>query len=221
MIATLVILHGWGSDLARWRPLVDQLRASGLIIVLPPLPQDKVRHTAEFADWVFQKTKTLAPFILVGHSFGGQIAINFTARHPDRVKKLILIASAGVRWPSWKRRIVTPLAKLFRGFVREKAKLFFYRLLLATDYYRSNPKMRETMAKILTEDQQSNMVKVKVPTLIIWGKADSYTPLKDGQLTHKLIKSSQLEIIANGRHGLPFTHTQLLKEKLLWFIGLK
>jgi len=185
------------------------------------LPQDKVRNIADFTEWVFQKTKTLAPFILIGHSFGGQIAINFTAGHPERVKKLILIASAGVRKPSWKRRVIIPFVKLFRGQIREKAKSFFYRLFLTTDYYRANPIMRKTMAIILTEDQQENMIKIKTPTLMIWGKTDNYTPLKDGLLTHKLIKQSKLEIIPDGRHGLPFTHTHQLKEKILWFIGLK
>ncbi|MDZ4229468.1 MAG: alpha/beta hydrolase, partial [Patescibacteria group bacterium] len=133
----------------------------------------------------------------------------------------ILIASAGVRRPSWKRRILTPLAKLLRGHVREKTKSLFYRLLLATDYYRANPQMRKTMAMILTEDQQENMIKVKTPTLIIWGSADRYTLLKDGRLTHQLIKRSHLDVIGGAGHGLPFTHVTQLKEKILWFIGSK
>jgi len=207
---TIVILHGWGSTPARWRPLVNKLKAVGLKVVLPSLPQDKVRSTAEFSDWFYQKTKTLAPFFLAGHSFGGQIAINFAAGHPERVKKLILIASAGVRRPSWKRKIATPLAKLLRGYVREKAKSFLYRLLLATDYYRANPQMRKTMTIILTEDQQKNMTKVTAPTVIIWGESDRYTPLKDGRLTHRLIKNSQFEVFPDARHGLPFTHSQAL-----------
>jgi pimeloyl-ACP methyl ester carboxylesterase len=200
---------------------VSGLKAAGLTVVLPKLPKDKVRNIADFSAWLEEKTKTLAPFVLLGHSFGGQIAIHFAATHPGRVKKLILIASAGVRRPSLKRRLITPLAKLLKGVVKEKAKSLLYRLLLATDYYRANPKERETMAVILTEDQQKNMAKIKSPTLIIWGAADRYTPLKDGQLTHKLIGPSQLEVIMGARHGLPFTHTQALKEKILWFIGSK
>ncbi|MEK7622718.1 MAG: alpha/beta hydrolase [Patescibacteria group bacterium] len=221
MAETLVILHGWGSDLSRWKPLVKKLKSTGLFVILPGLPQDKVRNIADFSDWLYQKTKTLPPFFLAGHSFGGQIAINFAANHPERVKKLILIASAGIRRPSWKRKIITPLAKLLRGYLREKAKSLLYRLLLATDYYRANPKMRQTMAIILTEDQQKNMVKVKAPTLIIWGKFDHYTPLKDGRLIHELINHSRFFVISDAQHGLPFTHIKPLKEKILWFIGSK
>lgn len=219
MVPTLVILHGWGSSVPRWRPLVKRLEASGITVFLPQLPEDKVRNIADFSNWFLKKTNHLAPFFLLGHSFGGQIAINFAARYPGRVKKLILLASAGVRKPSWKRKLITPLAKLLRGHVREKTKSWLYRLLLATDYYRANPQTRKTMAIILTEDQQENMVKIKAPTLIIWGEADRYTPLKDGRLTHQLIKSSRLDIIGGARHALPFTHAEQIKEKILWFIG--
>jgi pimeloyl-ACP methyl ester carboxylesterase len=221
MKPTLVILHGWGGDLSRWQPLVEMLKAGGINVFIPQLPEDKVRNVAAFSRWLDQKTAKVEPFYLLGHSFGGQIAINFGATHPERVRKLILVNSAGVRRPSLKRKILAPVAKLLRGVVREKAKSLLYRLLLSTDYYQANPKMRQTMALILTEDQRENMKKIKAPTLIIWGQKDSYTPLKDGRLTHELIKNSQFEVVSGATHGLPFTHTQRLKEKILWFIGSK
>lgn len=221
MKPTLVILHGWGSDLSRWQPLVKSLENAGVDVFMPRLPEDKVRNVADFSRWLEQKTAGFKSFNLLGHSFGGQVAIDFCATHPDRVRKLILVASAGVRRPSLKRKILAPLARLLRGHVREKAKAFLYRLLLATDYYKANPEMRKTMALILTEDQQANMKKITAPTLIIWGQDDSYTPLKDGRLTHELIKGSRFEAVRGAKHGLPFTHTLLLKDKILWFISSK
>lgn len=215
---TIVILHGWGSVIKRWLPVKKLLENKGFKVYLPKLPGDQVRNTADYSDWVCNYTRNLKPFCLLGHSFGGQIAINFTARYPGRVKRLILVNSVGVRRPSWKRKIIVPLAKLFRGYVHEAIKSLFYRLLLATDYYRANPKMRQTMARILTDDQQENMTKINIPTLIIWGRADRYTPLKDGRLTHRLIKNSLLEIF-NARHGLPFTHSQALVSIVKNFIN--
>ena len=216
MAGTIVILHGWGSQLSRWRPLVAALEKK-LSVVLPSLPQDKVRPTAAFAEWLNQTTNSLPPFILLGHSFGGQIAINFVARYPHRVKKLILIASAGIRRPSLKARLLLPLAKILK-FMPDRLKQLAYRAIRETDYVNAGPMMRETMNLILKEDQQANMVKIKVPTLIIWGETDRYTPLKDGRLTHELIKSSRFILVRGGGHSLPFTHVQFLKEKILWFI---
>jgi len=80
--------------------------------------------------------------------------------------------------------------------------------------------MKDTMKLILKEDQQENMKKIVTPTLILWGGQDRYTPLRDGRLTHKLINNSTLEVLT-GKHGLPFTHAETLKEKILWFIGSK
>jgi len=217
---TLVILHGWGSDLARWRPLVDQLKAAGLKVFLPRLPQDKARNTADFADWIDKKTKTLGRFFLVGHSFGGQIAINFAARYPGRVKKLILLASAGIRRPSVKSALFLPLAKLLK-FAPLKFKRLAYRAIGATDYVKAGPIMKETMKLILRDDQQTNLKKIIVPTLLLWGEHDRYTPLSDGRLIQTLIPNSQLIIFPDGRHGLPFSHARQIKEKILWFIGSK
>ncbi|MDZ7587571.1 MAG: alpha/beta hydrolase [Patescibacteria group bacterium] len=215
---TIVILHGWNSNLKYWLPVKKLLVDKGFKVYLPKLPSDRIRNTTAYSVWVSNYTKKLKPFYLVGHSFGGQIAINFTARYPDRIKRLILVNSAGVRRPSWKRKIIAPLAKLLRGYVHEKAKYFLYHLLLATDYYRANPKMRQTMARILTDDQQKNMTKINIPTLIIWGKDDHYTPLKDGRLTHRLIKNSLLEIF-EARHNLPFTHSEALISLVNKFIN--
>jgi len=211
----LVILHGWGSDLPCWRPLVSKLEST-VKVVLPHLPEDKIRHTADFADWLNQQTKTLSPFVLVGHSFGGQIAIDFTARHPERVAKLILIGSAGVRRLNLKALILLPFAKILR-FLPTLFKQFFYRLIGETDYLKASPVMKETMKLILPEDQQDNMRKIDVSTLILWGKQDRYTPLRDGRLTHQLIKNSVLAEF-NAKHSLPFSHPAKVAQKILWFI---
>lgn len=216
---TIVILHGWGSDIKRWLPIKKLLENKGFKVYLPKLPGDRVRNTADYSNWVSNYTRNLKPFCLLGHSFGGQIAINFTTKYPNKIVKLILINSAGIRRPSWKRKIITPLAKLLRGNVHKSVKSLLYRLLLATDYYRANPKMRQTMARILTDDQQKNMTKINIPTLIIWGSDDHYTPLKDGRLTHRLIKNSQFQVFPDARHGLPFTHSQVLVSLVKNFIS--
>lgn len=214
---TLIILHGWGGKPQRWEKLVKEIRTKNLRVVVPPLPVDKVRRTDDFADWLNEITRTRPPFFLLGHSFGGQIAINFAARYPHRIKKLILIGSAGIRYKSVKARLFLPLAKQLR-FLPKKLKLFSYRLIGETDYINSGPVMKETMKLILSEDQQINLKKIVAPTLLIWGENDRYTPLKQGQLMQKLIPNSRLEVFPRGSHGLPFTHFIELKNKILWFL---
>lgn len=217
MASTLVILHGWGSDLARWQPL-KSLLSQKLPLLLPRLPEDKIRNTADFSSWLFQKTKNLQSFYLLGHSFGGQIAVNFASRYPQRVKKLILVNSAGIRRASLKSILLLPPAKLLR-FLPQPLKVLAYRAIGETDYVKAKPVVKETLKLILKEDQQKSCRKIRIPTLLLWGDRDSYTPLWQGRRLQSLINNSQLVIIPGAKHALPFTHAEQIKEKILWFIG--
>lgn len=217
---TIVILHGWGSDIERWLPVKKLLENKGFKVYLPKLSGDRVRNTADYSDWVNNYTRNLKPFCLLGHSFGGQIAINFTAQYPNKVAKLVLINSAGIRSRvSLKRLIFTPLAKIGKHFISDEFKRVLYKFLRSSDYCQATPIMKETLKKILTEDQQTNLIKISRPTLIIWGSQDKLTPLGDGQLIHRLIKNSQLKVFPGARHGLPFTHSQALVSLVKNFIS--
>jgi len=236
MLKPIVILHGWGSDLKKWQPLKKTLQTQGFKVFLPSLPGFGKQSifapmsTQDYTNWLdkYLTTKKLSQINLVGHSFGGQIAINFTANYPQKVNKLILINSAGIRNKlSLKRLVFTPIAKLGKifftlppfCFIKSLAQHTFYRFLRETDYYQASPAMKQTLKKILTEDQQDQMRKITRPTLILWSQHDTYTPLADGQLTNKLIKKSQLKVIPKATHGLPFHQPQAVAKKILWFIS--
>jgi len=232
----IVILHGWGSASKKWTPLKKILASKSLKIFVPSLPGFNKQpifapmSIQDYANWLakYLKTKKLSKINLVGHSFGGQIAINFTAKHPQKVNKLILINSAGIRnKASLKRLVFTPIAKLGKTFFtlppfcffKSLAQHAFYRFLREPDYYQASPVMKQTLKKILTEDQQDQMRKITRPTLILWAEKDTYTPLADGQLTNQLIKKSQLKVIPKATHGLPFHQPQAVAKKILWFIS--
>lgn len=217
---TIVILHGWGSDIKRWLPVKKLLANNGFKVYLPKLPGDRVRNTTDYSAWVSHYTRNLKQFCLLGHSFGGQIAINFTAQHPNQVQKLILINSAGIRNKlNLKRLFFLPLAKITKFFIPDKLKGVFYRFILETDYFKATPQMKQTLKLVVKEDQQTNLSKISRPTLIIWGSQDKLTPLADGQLIHRLIKNSQFEVFPDARHGLPFTHSQALVSLVKNFIS--
>ena len=217
---TIVILHGWGSVIRHWLPVKKLLENKDFKVYLPKLPRDRVRNTADYSNWVSNYTRNLKQFCLLGHSFGGQIAINFTAQYPHKVDKLVLVNSAGIRNKlNIKRLIFLPLAKIAKFFFSDKLKHVFYRLILETDYFKASPQMKQTLKLVVKEDQQTNLSKISQPTLIIWGSQDKLTPLADGQLIHRLIKNSQFKVFPNARHGLPFTHSQALVSLVKNFIS--
>ncbi|MBI4034843.1 MAG: alpha/beta fold hydrolase, partial [Candidatus Chisholmbacteria bacterium] len=85
MAKPLVILHGWGrGDLKKWQPTQKILHQAGFKVFLPPLPgffgqppPQKPWTLADYADYVtgYLKHHRLNQPIILGHSFGGSVAI--------------------------------------------------------------------------------------------------------------------------------------------------
>jgi pimeloyl-ACP methyl ester carboxylesterase len=101
----LYLLHGWASDPDnedKWRPLMGALSKQGIeasFLGLPGLstPLDEVWQLDDYVEWLANQLPSNRSVRLLGHSFGGQIAIRFAALYPDRVKQLILIDASGLR----------------------------------------------------------------------------------------------------------------------------
>lgn len=216
---TVLILHGWASQVQRWQPLILGLESLGFKVLLPDLPGFKKPLTRPYAIkdyslWLkdYLKKQKITKVNLIGHSFGGQIAIHFTTHHPESVNRLVLIASAGIRNQfSLKRWLFLPIAKIGKLIIKSP---FFKKLLYKTareqDYFKASPMMKETLKIISREDQQQNLRRLKMKTLILWGDKDKYTPLKQAKLTHNLIPQSTLQIFPGAGHNLPFVEVKTI-----------
>jgi pimeloyl-ACP methyl ester carboxylesterase len=101
----VVFLHGWGLGIRPYRRVHAQLRERGVRVVAPdlpgfgassPLPPGR-RTLDDHADWVaaFCAEAGLGRVVLVGHSFGGGVAIATAHRHPRLVRALVLVNSVG------------------------------------------------------------------------------------------------------------------------------
>src|SRR5579875_2176145 len=99
----LVWGHGWGQSGAALLPLAEALKAfaSSSLIDFPGFGKSanppETWGTADYADAVaaWLPTITREKIVWLGHSFGGRVGIQLAARHPQLVKGLVLIASAG------------------------------------------------------------------------------------------------------------------------------
>jgi len=113
----VLFLHGWGLDHRVYKRSLARLVATGVRVVAPalpgfggsePLPQQE-STLAGFATWLAEFLDALEikdPALIMGHSFGGGVAIVFAHNYPERVRGLVLINSIGAS--AWARRGVTP-----------------------------------------------------------------------------------------------------------------
>jgi len=223
------VLHGWSTQTTKWAPLLKQLKSQGIktkLLRIPGLtsPIDSPWDLNRYVDWFASQTKTHPHFSVIAHSFGGRIAIKFDIAHPNRIKKLVLIDSAGIRPASItakvKRASFKAVAKIGKKITTKKSvRKFLYRLAGEQDYYKAHPHLAQTMTNVIEEDLRLSLRFVKAHTLIIWGSQDTTTPLSDGRLMHKTITGSSLKIIDNARHSPHFTHPDIVAAHIDQFLN--
>lgn len=226
----LFILHGWAVDpnnQQKWQPLIDRFTSMDLDVVFLPLPGlstrlDQVWDLNDYATWVIAQLPN-QPVAILGHSFGGQIAIRLAAKYSHRITQLVLVDSAGIRDQSINKRIkrlgFAFFAKVGRLFTQNsKAKELLYKLAGERDYLNANSSLRQTMTKIIKTDVQDEATRINLPTLIIWGGRDQVTPVWMGKRLACLIRFSKLAIIEPARHSPQFTHTNEVAELVERFL---
>jgi pimeloyl-ACP methyl ester carboxylesterase len=210
----VLVLHGWGAKIEAVDPIVRGL-ASQLTVTavdlpgfgetaLPPAPWG----VADYADWTRELMDVLGlerPSI-VGHSNGGRIAIHLASHHPERVDKLILVDSAGIRprrgLRYYRRVALAKTAKHAARFLGPPGRALRKRVLARTassDYANAGP-LRPTFVKLVNEDLTPLLGQIRASTLLIWGDQDDATPLSDGQMMERLIPDSGLVILKGAGH---------------------
>lgn len=164
--------------------------------------------------------------IVLGHSFGGQIAVYLAVHYPKLISKLVLSGPAVIRPKNILKRIILGLiAKcgkiIFKLPVIEKfdvlIKKILYYFINSPDYIKTSGIKRDIFKKIIRQDLIYLLHKINIPTLIIWGTRDGYVPLSDGKKIARLIPNAKLEIIKNGKHGLHLQCPEKLLEVILRF----
>ena len=205
----VVFFHGLGASMYAWRKNLAPVAAAGYRVIAfdnrgfgfsgkPATGYDNAayaRLTVALLDSLH-----LPDAVLIGHSLGGAIAAEVAIAHPERVRGLVLIGSAGLgarepplfhvgRWP-----LVGPLLFAFRG------RGLTERLLKATyadprkvsdadvdQYYApvAEPEYGRSLRAVLREFRFDGLAgrldHIAAPTLVLWGEADRLIPITLGR----------------------------------------
>lgn len=203
----LIFLHGWAKKKEDYQELADLLAKKYIVYALdlPGFGVTAIDRSYDLDDYVkhvhkFTQKKSLKKFVLAGHSFGGRVAIKFALKYSGLLEKLILVDSAGIERKSLETKVAKWLAALTPMRLRE----LFRPMIGSRDYLQSVGLMRETMKKIVAENLEPELSKIKTPTLLIWGEDDHTTPLWMGKTMAAQIQGSTLKVISGGDHGIPY-----------------
>lgn len=227
----IVLLHGLGGGAATWIEVVDRLRPTRRIVALDlpghggSSPPPHGVTIGWYADAVASGIEALgvAPALVVGHSFGGQVALRLAERHPDAVRGLVLIGPSGVvRLPHRTRvlALLTTVLRPARGAPlgsRLAGRAWFRRLafgpLLVSDTAalparavrgffaetREHTDVRTARRAILEDPPVSSACSLPCPSVLLWGASDAVVPVEHGFALARAARV-QLRVIADCGH---------------------
>ena len=227
----LVLLHGAGANAEVWRPVCA--KTHGFDLAAPSLPGRGESEgappatAAEAADGLERYLDALdveAP-ILLGHSYGGAVAIELALR--GRAQGLVLVAT-GARRPT--PRPPPPRSRRGGpgGAPMSAALAFGSGVDSSTVAAYGDAASRTPPAAALADwracdafDRMDALSEVRAPALVIAGEDDALTPPKFHAFLAEHLPRAQLERIAGAGHMLPWSHTERLARMLrTWAAGV-
>lgn len=209
---TLLFLHGWRSDGSVWFSIVDRLMSAFPSIYVLDLPGFGKSQTPR-DDWTLDDYGTcvrefaaklqLQNVCLIGHSFGGRIAIHLASQNSEHWTKLVLVNSGGIRNKRNRAGVLRVLSKvvkpLFHLSITQRFRAKVYQMLGAEDYL-ATPSLKKTFLNIINENLETGLRRVVQPTLLVWGDRDSETPMADGKRMCACLPDGRLEVIPGAGH---------------------
>lgn len=228
--SVILMLHGWKDSLQTFDALSQHLPGNRIVrLDLPGFGQsDMPKQTwdiSRYADFVreFIRKINLEVDALIGHSFGGRIAIRGVGSGVLKPRRLVLISAAGLaRRRTVRNKFLAALAKTGKlatlippfSFWKKQLRRKLYGAI-GSDYFSAGA-LKDTFVSVVAEDLSQYAPKISAPTLIVWGRDDDTTPLDQAERIHALVSGSTLRIIDNAGHYVhqerPEDVAQLIKE---------
>ena len=204
----VVLLHGWGQNIEMMRFISQNLHNARVTLLDFPgfgksEEPDEPMNVGEYADWLKKLLDLLSVEnpVLVGHSFGGRVAIKYAVKYPTR--KVVLLASPIIRAKHNK-----PKEKIYKIVKKTPFGEYFRKKWGSADYNNASPVMRQTMVKVVNEDLLEDAKKIEVPTIFLSGKLDEAV---DPKLTAKAIDDMQkagVDVALIEQNGNHFAYCQ-------------
>jgi pimeloyl-ACP methyl ester carboxylesterase len=211
----IVVLHGWGAHIEAVGPILAALDGAADLIALdlpgfgesdpPPAAWDADDYARFVLAFLDELGVERAHF--VGHSHGGRISIAIGADHPERVGRLVLIDSAGLRPKrTWRYRRRVAVAKLGRvaaklgGAPGRRLQERMRERVASRDYLEASEAMRATFRALIAMDLSDRLPRIRASTLLVWGERDEDTPLWMGRRMEELIPDAGLVVLEGAGH---------------------
>ncbi|MFA6006801.1 MAG: alpha/beta hydrolase [Candidatus Paceibacterota bacterium] len=229
---TIVIIHGFPGNHSGLIDVARHLDGYHVILIdLPACGESEALATKHciinYADWLneFLRENKIEHPIIVGHSFGGRVAMQFAVKYPQAVERLILLMPV-IAADGLVTKVGLNIAGVLPNSLRVKIaksktyQYFLSHLLIKSsnstkrhELYDANMKevshlepraFTEISDEVLTKDISSLASQVAIPTLVVAGGSDEIATTKSLRKLTSKIPNSSWRLIPNTGHVLPF-----------------
>lgn len=220
--ATVLALHGWGRSSADFDEVLRGLDAVALDMpgfgATPPPPEPW--GTPEYAAAVAPVIDEMAaPVVVLGHSFGGRIAVQLAAARPEATAGLVLTGVPLARPPGAPSRRPPLAYRLGRAAFRRRLlgpdRMEWLRQRYgSTDYRAATGVMRDVHVRTVNETYDDVLGRLAAPVELVWGADDADVPLAVAQAVHRRLPGSTLVTVPGAGHLTPLTAPEALRASL-------
>lgn len=220
----ILALHGWGRRAADFRTALD-----GLSYLAPDLPGFGATPAPPAAIGARGYASALEPLldelgegpVLVGHSFGGRIALCLAAAHPDLFGGLVLTGAPLLRrHPVRKPPLGYRIGRWAGGrrLLNEEALERLRQRYGSADYRAAQGVMRDVLVATINESYDEELSNLGRPVQLVWGENDAEVPLAVAHLIADRIQGAEVQVIPGVGHQVPLEAPDALRrsvEKML------
>lgn len=217
----VIALHGWarrGSDFRSALADLDALAPDLPGFGASPPPSEPLGAEG-YAHLINQLLDVCEhPPVVVGHSFGGRIAVCLAALYPERVGSLVLTGAPLVkhtrsRSPSMRYRMIRGLNRV--GVLSDDRLEKIRRQTGSADYRAASGVMRDILVRVVNESYEPQLRALTAPVSLIWGGADREVPVGIAKAAAEVIASQgrdvDFEIVEGIGHLLPVEAPEALR----------
>ena len=215
----VIALHGWMRTGADFAPIVSGLDAVSIHLpgmgVTPEPPE--AWSTGRYAEAVADAIEGFGPVILLGHSFGGRVAVRLAASRPNLVRGVVLTGVPLVRLtapskPALGFRVIRSLAK---------AKLVPQSMLEAqrrkhgsADYLAARGVMRDILVGAVSDNYDDDLRRLSTPVRMVWGELDTAAPADAGQAAAAMVRGARFRTVPGAGHLMEGELQTAVREEL-------
>jgi pimeloyl-ACP methyl ester carboxylesterase len=194
----------------------------------------------------FMDTLCIEKAVIGGNSQGAWVAAKYAIEHPDRIDKLVLIASNTIAGAMGMEMPMTEGMRAIRAYdgtaqsMRAFLKTIVSNKNLITDELVklrndcANRPGAEQARKVFQEGQQRltkdpnlrlkygmshSLPKLTIPAIFIWGKDDAFAPVELGRQLEKMLPNVKFHYVAKAGHQVQNDQPQLVNKLIMDFLG--